>query len=159
MRGLVISGRRFALADVILSGAGLAMLVNSLLPWYGYDASGWHPTYDAFQSGFLPFFALVIVVVIAGTSATRAWTGTQLPTVAGTAVTWDAVCLVADALALLLVVIFWATLPSLAGVSTGVKIGTFLGLIVILAQGAGAGLALASAGLPLPWRPRSAATG
>ena len=91
MRGLVISGRRFALADVILSGAGIAMLVNSLLPWYGYDASGWHPTYDGFQSGFLAFFALVIVVVIAGTSATRAWTGTQLPAVAGTALTWDAI--------------------------------------------------------------------
>ena len=35
-------------------------------------------------------------------------------------------------------VIFWATLPSLIGVSTGAKIGTFLALIVILAQGAGA---------------------
>ncbi len=159
MRGLVISGRPFALADVILSGAGIAMLVDSLLPWYGYDASGWHPTYDGFQSGFLAFFALVIVVVVAGTSVTRAWTGTELPTVAGTAVTWDGVFLVADALALLLVVIFWATLPSLEGVSTGAKVGTFLGLIVILAQGAGAGLALASAGMPLRWRPRRAATG
>ena len=56
------------------------MLVNSLLPWYGYDADGWHPTYDGFQSGFLAFFPLLIVVVIAGTSVTRAWTGTGLPT-------------------------------------------------------------------------------
>jgi hypothetical protein len=158
MRGLVISGRRFAFADVILSGAGIVMLVNSLLPWYGYDANGWHPTYDGFQSGFLAFLALVVVVVIAGTSATRAWTGTQLPAVAGTALTWDAVFVIADALALLLVVIFWATLPSLAGVSTGAKVGTFLGMIVILAQGAGAVLALASAGVPLRWRPRRPAT-
>jgi hypothetical protein len=157
MRGLVIRGRRFALADVVLSGAGIAMLVNSLLPWYGYDANGWHPTYDGFQAGFPAFFALVIVVVVAGTSATRAWTGTELPTVAGPALTWDAVFLIADALALLLVVIFWATLPPLAGVSTGAKIGTFLGLIVILMQGAGAGLALVSAGMPLRWRPRGAA--
>jgi hypothetical protein len=159
MRGLVIRGRRVALADVILSGAGVPMLVNSLLPWYGYDADGWHPTYDGFQSGFLAFFPLLLVVLISGTSATRAWTGTELGRIAGTALTWDAVFLAADALALLLVVIFWATLPSLIGVSTGAKIGTFLGLIVILAQGAGAGLALAAAGVQLRWLPRRPATG
>ena len=59
------------------------------------------------------------------------------------AVSWDAIFLVGDALALLLVVLFWATLPSLIGASTGAKIGTFLALFVILAQGAGALLALA----------------
>ncbi len=158
MRGLVIRGRRFTVADAIMSGSGFAMLVSSLLPWYGYDADGWHPTYDGFQSGFLAFFPLLIVVLIAGSSATRAWTGTELGTIAGTAGTWDAVFLAADALALLLVLLFWATLPSLAGVSTGAKIGTFLGLVVILAQAVGAALALASSGIQWRWRPRRAAT-
>jgi hypothetical protein len=159
VRGLVIRGRRFPVADVILSGAGIAMLVCSLLPWYGYDASGWHPTYDGFQSGFLAFFPLVIVVVIAGTSATRAWTGSELGTVAGTSLSWDAVFLAADAVALLLVVIFWATLPSLLGASTGAKFGMFLGLVVIIAQGVGAAMALVASGVALRFLPRRAATG
>jgi hypothetical protein len=79
--------------------------------------------------------------------------------VAGTALTWDAVFLVADALALLLVVIFWATLPALEGVSTGAKIGTFLGLIVILAQAVGAALAMVTSWIQLRWRPTGAVTG
>jgi hypothetical protein len=159
MSGLVIRGRRFALPDAIMSGSGFAMLVNSLLPWYGYDASGWHPTYDGFQSGFLAFFPLLIVVLIAGTSAIRAWSGTELGTIGATALSWDAVFLLADALGFGLVVLFWATLPSLTGVSTGVKIGTFVALIVIAAQAAGGLLALLRQGELLRWRPRRAAIG
>jgi hypothetical protein len=160
MRGLVIRGRRFAVADVVMSGAGVAMLVNSLLPWYGYDASGWHPTYDGFQSGFLAFFPLLIVVLIAGTSATRAWSGTELGTIGATSLRWDAVFLLADALAFLLVVLFWATLPSLIGVSTGVKIGTLVALLVIGVQATGALMALVKTlvqkGDIRAWRPRRA---
>jgi hypothetical protein len=159
MRGLVIRGRRIPVADAVLTGAGVAMLIDSLLPWYGYDASGWHPTYDGFQSGFLVFLALLIVVLIAGTSATRAWTGTKLGRVGGTAVTWDGLFLAGDALALVLVVLFWATLPSLLGASTGTKIGMFVGLMLILIQAAGALLALVEAGVQLPVRPRRTATG
>ncbi len=134
------------------------MLIDSLLPWYGYDASGWHPTYDGFQSGFLAFFPLLLVVLVAGTSATRAWTGTDLGTVAATSLTWDAIFLAVDALALLLVALFWATLPSLIGASTGAKLGVFLGIIVILVQAAGAALALVTAGIQLRWRPYRAVT-
>jgi hypothetical protein len=158
MRALRISGRSIPPADVVLAGAGVVMLVDSLLPWYGYDASGWHPTYDGFQSGFLAFLALVIVVLIAGTAATRAWTGTELGNVGSTSVRWDAVFLAADALALVLVAAFWATMPSLIGAATGVKIGTFMALIVIVVQAAGALLALVEAGLVLPRRPPRAVT-
>ena len=101
----VIRGRSIRTADLVLTGAGVAMLIDSLLPWYGYDANGWHPTYDGFQSGFLAFFPLLIVVLIAGTSATRAWTGTELGAVGARAVSWDAVFLLGDAIALLLVVL------------------------------------------------------
>jgi len=159
MRGLVIRGRRIPVADAVLAGAGVAMLIDSLLPWYGYDASGWHPTYDGFQSGFLVFLALVIVVLIAGTAATRAWTGTRLGRVGGTAVTWDGLFLAGDALALVLVVLFWATLPSLLGASTGTKIGMFIGLILILVQAAGVLLTLVDAGVQLPFRLRRATAG
>ena len=156
---VVIAGRRFRVADLVLTGAGVAMLIDSLLPWYGYDASGWHPTYDGFQSGFLAFLALLIVVLIAGTSATRAWTGTDLGTIGATSVSWDAVFVLGDALAALLVVIFWATLPSLIGVSTGVKIGAFVGLVVVVGQASGALLALVQQGVIRSWRPRRPAAG
>jgi hypothetical protein len=159
MRGLVIRGRRFAVADVVMSGCGVAMLLGSLLPWYGYDASGWHPTYDGFQSGFLAFIPLLIVVMVAGTSVTRAWTGTDLGKIGASSVSWDAIFFLGDALAALLVVLFWATLPSLIGVSTGAKIGTFVALLVILAQAAGALLALATGGVHLRLRARRAAPG
>jgi hypothetical protein len=155
----VIAGRPFRTADLLLSGAGVAMLAGSLLPWYGYDASGWHPTYDGFQSGFLAFIPLLIVLLIAGTSATRAWTGTELGKIGTTSVSWDTVFFLGDALAALLVVLFWATLPSLIGVSTGVKLGTFIALLVILVQAAGAVLALAAGGERLPRRLRGAAPG
>jgi hypothetical protein len=56
-------------------------------------------------------------------------------------------------------VIFWATLPTLEGVSTGAKIGTFLGLIVILAQAVGAALAMVTSGTQLRWRPTGPVTG
>jgi hypothetical protein len=125
-----------------MSGSGVAMLVDCLLPWYGYDASGWHPSYDGFQSGFLAFFPLLIVMLIAATSATRARTGTDLGTIGATWLRWDAVFLLGDALAGLLVVLFWVTLPSLVGVSTGAKLGTFAALLVIAVQAAGALLAL-----------------
>ena len=153
----VIAGRRFRSADLVLTGAGVAMLIDSLLPWYGYDASGWHPTYDGFQSGFLAFLPLLIVVLIAGTSAARAWSGTELGKLGGTALSWDAVFFLGDALAVLLVVLFWATLPSLIGVPTGAKAGTFIALLIILVQAAGALLALASGGERFPFRLRRAA--
>jgi hypothetical protein len=155
----VIAGRQIRTADVVLSGAGVAMLIDSLLPWYGYDANGWHPSYDGFQSGFLAFIPLLIVVLFAGTSATRAWTGTDLGTIGSTSVSWDAIFLLGDLLAALLVVLFWATLPSLIGVSTGAKIGTFVALLVIVVQAAGALLALVTAGVRLPERLRRAPAG
>ena len=151
----VIAGRQFRTPELILSGAGIVMLVDSLLPWRGYDANGWHPTYTAFQSGFWPFLSVLIVVLVAGTAATRTWAASGSAGIASGRLTWNALFLLADAAAALLILLFWATLPSLEGVATGVKVGTFLGLVVVIAQGAGAFLAMfpaLSAGERLPWR-------
>jgi hypothetical protein len=153
----VIAGHEFQTPDLLMSGAGIAMLIDSLLPWYGYDANGWHPTYTAFQSGFLAFFPLLIVVLIAGTSVTRAWSGTELSKLGSGQVTWNALFLIGDAFAALLIILFWSTLPTLEGVSVGGKIGMFLGLIIVLVQAAGAFLAMVAAGDRLPWKPRHAA--
>jgi hypothetical protein len=155
----VVAGRQVRTPDLILSGAGVAMLLDSLLPWYGYDASGWHPTYDGFQSGFLAFVPLLIVMLIAGTSATRAWTGSDLGNVGATSLRWDAAFALGDLLAGVLVLLFWVTLPSLIGVSTGVKIGTVLALVVIATQATGALLALGASVPRLSTRGRRAAAG
>jgi hypothetical protein len=150
----VIAGRNIATPDLMLSGAGLAMLIDSLLPWWGYDASGWHPTYIGFRSGFSIFLTILIVALIGGAAITRALSGTGLTRVGTGELTWNLVFLIGDAIAFLLIVFRWATLPSLDGASVGVKFGLYLGLIIVLVQAAGAFLAMVSAGDPLPARLR-----
>ncbi len=148
-RALRIAGRPFQIHDLLLAGAGGAMLIAGLLPWYGYDAPGWHPAHSAFQSGFKAFFAVWIVALIAGAAATRAWTGSQRSHVGSTGLTWNALFLIGDALAALLIVLFWTTLPSLAGASTGAKFGAFAGMVIVLVQAAGALIGALSAGQQL----------
>ncbi len=143
---VVIAGRRFALPDLIMIGAGGAMAIDSLLPWYGYDARGWHPTYTAYQSGFLAFFPMLIVLLIAGVVATRVWNGSNDPTLGAGQLTWNLLYLIGDAVALLLILLFWTTLPGLQGASTGVKVGLFAGLVFVLAQAVGVFLAMVVAG-------------
>jgi len=147
----VIAGHEFRPPELILTGAGVIMLIDSLLPWRGYDASGWHPTYTAFQSGFWPFLALLIVVLVAGTAATRTWAASGSAGIGSSQLTWNALLLLGDVGAALLILVFWATLPTLEGVSNGVKIGASIGLVAVIAQGAGALLAMLSAGERLPW--------
>jgi hypothetical protein len=145
-----IRGRNIPTPDLLLSGAGAAMLVDSFLPWYGYDANGWHPTFIAFRAGFLIFFPMLIVLLIAGTSATRAWSGTEMSRVGGGELTWNLLFLIGDAVAFLLIVLRWATLPPLDGAEVGAKFGLYLGLILVLVQAAGAFLAMVAAGERLP---------
>src|ERR1700759_1456152 len=100
----VIRGRTIGTPDLILTGAGAAMLIDSMLPWRGYDANGWHPPYNGFQSGFFAFIPLFILLLVAGTSATRAWTETELGRVGAGELTWNLVFLIADAAAFLLLI-------------------------------------------------------
>jgi hypothetical protein len=146
----VIRGRTIHTPDLILSGAGLAMLIDSLLPWWGYGANGWNPTYIGFRSGFSIFFAILIVLLIGGASITRALSGEGLTRVRGSELTWNLVFLAGDAIALVLIIFRWATLPALEGASIGAKIGLYLGLVIVLAQAAGAFLAMVAAGDPMP---------
>jgi hypothetical protein len=155
----VIRGRTIGTPDLILSGAGAAMLINSLLPWWGYDANGWHPTYIGFRSGFSIFFTILVVLLIGGAAVTRAWSGEGLTRVRGSELTWNLVFLVGDAIAFLLIIFRWASLPTLEGASIGAKIGLYLGLLIVLAQAAGAFLAMVAAGDPLPARLRRTPTG
>jgi hypothetical protein len=150
----VIRGHTIGTPDLMLSGAGLAMLIDSLLPWWGYDANGWHPSYIGFRSGFSIFLTILIVALIGGAAITRAWTGTGLTRVGGGELTWNLVFLIGDAIAFLLIVFRWATLPGLDGASVGAKFGLYLALLVVLAQAAGAFLAAVAAGDPLPARLR-----
>jgi len=150
----VIRGREISTPDLILGGAGLAMLIDSLLPWWGYDANGWHPTYIGFRSGFSIFFTLLVVMLIGGAAITRAWTGEGLTRLGAGELTWNLVFLIGDVFAFLLIVLRWATLPDLDGASVGAKFGLYLGLIIVLVQAGGAFVAMVAAGDPLPARLR-----
>jgi hypothetical protein len=150
----VIRGRDIKTPDLILGAAGAAMLIDSLLPWWGYDANGWHPTYIGFRSGFSIFFTLLMVMLIGGAAITRAWNGEGLTRVGGGELSWNLVFLIGDAIAFLLIVFRWSTLPALEGASIGAKSGMYLGLLIVLAQASGAFLAMVAAGDPLPSRLR-----
>jgi hypothetical protein len=155
----VIRGRTIGTPDLMLSGAGLAMLIDSLLPWWGYGANGWHPSYIGFRSGFSIFLTILIVALIGGSAITRAWSGSGLTRLGTGELTWNLVFLIADAVAFLLIVFRWATLPSLEGASVGAKFGLYFGLIIVLTQAAGAFLAMVAAGDPLPARLRRTPVG
>jgi uncharacterized integral membrane protein len=90
------------------------------------------------------------VLLIGGASITRALSGEGLTRVRGSELTWNLVFLAGDAIALVLIIFRWATLPALEGASIGAKFGLYLGLVIVLAQAAGAFLAMVAAGDPLP---------
>ena len=143
---VVIAGRRFAVPDLLLVGAGAAILIDSLLPWFGYDAPGWHPTYGGFGSGLLAFFPMLFVLLTAGFAAARAWSGDGAGNVGAGRVTWNLLYLIADGAALALLILFSATLPGLEGADVGIKIGGYAAILITLVQAAGAFLAMLAAG-------------
>jgi type III secretory pathway component EscS len=132
-----VRGRTFSLAELLVAVSGVLMLIVGFLPWYGYDADGWHPRYSAFQAGGLAFFPVLFAVVVAGTTTVSTWSGSGLPRFASDRFTWMHVFCGLDLLAAVLVAAFWLTIPPLGGASVGVSFGTYAGLVLALAQAAG----------------------
>jgi hypothetical protein len=87
---------------------------------------------------------MVFVVVIAGTTAVRAWSGAQLPRLREGTLSWNTVWLLLDALAAILLVSFWVTIPPLVGVDVGAKVGVVVGLVAVIGQFTGALLGIRS---------------
>jgi hypothetical protein len=145
--------KRFGPLDLaVLGGAGLAFIAG-FLPWWGYD--GPLDTFSASVNGWSTGFtgwAGTLLLTLAGVYLLLRRLSVSLPpalnarpgvTLAGTA-----------ALGLLLVIIRWASLPSISGGlagSIGSKYGIWVAMIGGLVEVAGAVLALRASGEPLPW--------
>lgn len=141
---------RLSLADRIGVGAGIAILVASLLPWYtvslegiagdrSYSSSAW----DASFGGWFPVLLLMataVLIVVRRTVAT-------LP--AGLTAAVPLVQMAAPPLAVVVILIRWLTYPNGTDgySSAGAGFGLFLGLAVAIAGCVGGWLLLKSGAL------------
>lgn len=139
---------RLSLVDRIGVGAGIAMLVASLLPWYtvsleglagdrSYSSSAW----DASFGGWFPVLLLmalaVLIVVVRAVATLPAGFATALPLVQ----------IAVPPLAAVVILLRWVTFPNGTDgySSAGAGFGLFVGLAVTLA-GCWAGWLLVKSG-------------
>jgi hypothetical protein len=135
-------GRGLATHDIPIVGAGILALISSFLPWfgttyrtYGYGAVGvLRASTNAWNSGALAWVPIVLMVVAGGLAA--AYLFSQGKTAGLGGIGPSAAIAAMSALALLLVVVRWITLPHAVGTyggyisaSTGARAGLILGLI------------------------------
>jgi hypothetical protein len=153
----VIGSRNVGTNDLVLMGAGVLMLIDSFLPWYGASLLGISRSSSAWNSGFGAWFSVLLVMVVAGSVAGRVFGGRRMPVVANGAVSWNLICVGASVLALIIILLRWVTYPdapSGSGISAGAKVGTYIGLIVAGVQAVFGYLTLVAAGERLPWQKR-----
>jgi hypothetical protein len=159
----VIGGRNVGNNDLAVMGAGVLMFIDSFLPWYGVTikgASGF-PGGSASVSAwhfFGAWFPLLLVLAVAGVTASRVFGGRTLPPIANGAVSWNLIAGAVSTLAALIILIRWLTYPSASGfgVSAGAKFGTYVGLIIAIVQAVFGYLTITGAGEKLPWQKRTA---
>lgn len=134
--------------DRIIVGAGVVVLVASLLPWYGVSSGGFSASVSGWGAGFLSILAILLSLAAAGYVAARSMG--QLKELAmpiGPAV----LTLALSGASVLLILIRWASLPSYGGlVNAGPRIGLFLALLATIVQVAFAVMSFRASGEPLP---------
>jgi uncharacterized membrane protein YhaH (DUF805 family) len=153
---LVKSGPNLNRNDLVVLGAGALMLVVSLLPWYGASYLGSSISTTAWDAGVGAWGSVILVVAVAGVAAVRAFGGGVFP--GNSAVIWNLVTAAVSGLAVLFILLRWATYPdppSFPGFSAGAKFGTYLGLILAVVQAVFGTLLIVSTG-QLPWARRAA---
>lgn len=111
-------------------GAGLAAFIFSMLPWYSFSYAGLGSSISAWNSGFIAWFPMLLVLVAGGLLlATHFGVNVdKLPLI------W----LVLSGVATVLVLLRWVTLPDdgglgdigLGGAPTGFESGAGAGLIL-----------------------------
>lgn len=138
---------RLSLVDRIGVGAGIAILVASLLPWYtvslegiagdrSYSSSAWDVSFGGWFPVLLLIATAVLIVVVRAVSTLPAGFATALPLVQ----------LAAPPLAVVVILVRWLTYPNGSDgySSAGAGFGLFLGLLVALAACAGGWLLIKS---------------
>lgn len=146
----VIAGRDIATNDVGIMGGGVAVLVASVLPWYGASGGGFSVSVSGWGAGFTAWFSILLCLVVAGAVAARVFAGTRLPAAGSVG---PALLLAAAAgLASLLIIIRLLSLPSGGAFNFhyGARFGLFLGLLGALVEVAFCALAFRTSGEKLP---------
>jgi hypothetical protein len=146
----VIAGRNVGTNDLVVMGAGVVMIVDSFLPWWGAkhtslaNTSGWN-------AGFGAWFSILLVIAVAAVAATRIFAGRTMPTVANGAVSWTFLTAAVSALAVIIILLRWLTFPSFGG-AAGTKYGTYIALIIAIVQTVFGYLSVVAAGERMPWQ-------
>lgn len=145
-------GRGFASHDLPIIGFGLLGLISSFLPWYGTRYRGftygnygygtvrtWTGSLNAWHSGALAWVPILLMLAAAALAAAAMLGRGRIPGVHS--VGPSTVIAALSALAALLIIVRWISLPHLnanyggyASVSTGARAGLILGLICSLAM-------------------------
>jgi hypothetical protein len=153
----VIGGRNVGNNDLVVMGAGVLILIDSFLPWYGASFGGFSATVSGWNAGFGAWFSILLVIAVAGVTAARVFAGRSLPSVGGGAVSWTFLTAAVSAVAFIIMLLRWVTFPSGShGVSAGGKFGIYIGLIIAIVQTVYGYLSITQAGEKLPWQNRTA---
>lgn len=139
-----IAGRQVGPNDLGVIAAGAVAFIVSFFPWFGVDFGGlYSASGNAWGTGFLSWFPVLLGLVAAGLVAARVFAGFRLPQLpAGPAF----VILAAAGLAFVLVL-----LKLLIGYhGTNRKVGLFLGVLALAAEAAFALLAFRTSGEAMP---------
>ena len=131
-----IGGRDVATYDIGVLGAGLVVFIASFLPWYGVKIDHFSATASGWHSGFLAWFPILLCIAIAAVVAGQVFGRVRVP--AAGPIQPALLLTLVSALALLLIVIRWASLPDVPTYLTveaksGARAGLFLGLFGALA--------------------------
>jgi hypothetical protein len=148
----VIAGRNVGTNDLVVMGAGVLIFIDSFLAWQGITIKGLTDiTRNAWGAGFGAWFAMLIVVAVAGVTAARVFAGRSMPAVNNGAVSWTFITAAASALAAIIILLRWVTFQQY----TGAKFGLFVGLILAIVQAVFGYLSIVHAGEKLPWQKRT----
>jgi len=122
--------------QIIMMGAGALAFIASFMPWVSVSLGFVSGSGNAWQSGLLAWFSVLVSLAVAAAVAADAFLGIKLPR-AGRFTAAN--LLVAGAvLALVLIVVRAIWLPSVPGVSIDLSVGFFIALAASIAQVAGA---------------------
>lgn len=131
---------RVSKAEWIGLSAGLIAFVASFLPWYDFSTSGliaFSGSWNAWSLGFFAWFPLLLLVAGSGVLLAQ-HLGANVPAIRPS---WPIVLLGVAALALLIILIRWLTLPggsgafADAGYSYGAGFGLYVGLVASILFG------------------------
>jgi hypothetical protein len=74
-----IAGRQIPTLDAVVIGAGVAMLIDSVLPWYHVSFAGASDSRSAWGSGLLAILPVLLIIAVAAAVAGRIFAGFTLP--------------------------------------------------------------------------------